>query len=84
MKVKLTVLESRCRCGLHKAGDTYIVEDTCPPLCHELWQNIYPSVYVLLNGGLLDMGQTKANKFQCRCNDSGRVLVEGKVLEEID
>ena len=32
-KVKLTVTESRCRDGSCKAGDEYIVEGLCPPLC---------------------------------------------------
>ena len=44
MKVKLTILESRCRDGLCKAGDTYLVDSICPPLCHELWSVLYPLV----------------------------------------
>ena len=51
-KVKLTVTESRCRCGYVKKGDTFIVDDLCPPLCHELWNTIYPSVFALKNGVL--------------------------------
>lgn len=35
-KVKLTITCAKCRCGYHKAGDIFIVEDICPPLCHEL------------------------------------------------
>ncbi|WP_242985345.1 TIGR04076 family protein [Vallitalea okinawensis] len=81
MKVKLTVLESTCRGGYHKEGDTYIVEDICPPICHELWQCIYPSVYTLINNGDLDFGTRKAKKFQCKCPDNGRVLIEGKVVD---
>ena len=46
-KVKLTVLESSCRCGYCKKGDEFIVEDLCPPLCHELWNVAYPFVYTL-------------------------------------
>ena len=56
MKVKLTITESRCRSGHFKAGDDFIVEDLCPPLCHELWHSIYPYVCVLQNGGDLDYG----------------------------
>lgn len=82
MKVKLTILESRCRGGYHKAGDTYIVEDICPSICHELWQCIYPSVYVLLNNGELDYGSTREKKFQFRCPDQGRVLIQGEVINE--
>lgn len=37
-------------------GEEFIVGDLCPPLCHELWHTIYPSVYALLNGGSLDCG----------------------------
>ena len=54
-KVKLTVTESRCRDGLCKAGDTFIVEGLCPPLCHELWSSVYPQVFALLNGAELDL-----------------------------
>ena len=41
-KVKLTITESACRGGYHRAGDSFLVEDLCPPLCHELWNGIYP------------------------------------------
>ena len=44
-KVKLTIAESKCRCGYFKKGQEFIVEDLCPPLCHELWNSIYPFVY---------------------------------------
>ena len=54
-KVKLTITESKCRCGYFKKGQEFIVEDLCPPLCHELWNNIYPSVYALQNGASLDL-----------------------------
>lgn len=80
-RVKLTVLESKCRGGYHKVGDTYIVEDICPPICHELWQCIYPNVYTLLNNGDLDFGNIRAKKFQFRCPDQGRVLIQGEVIE---
>ena len=46
-KVKLTVTESKCRGGYCKKGDVYIVEDLCPPLCHEFWNCIYPFIYAL-------------------------------------
>lgn len=82
MKVKLTILESKCRSNYHKAGDEFIVEDICPPICHELWQCIYPSVYVLLNNGDLDYGRVRAKKFRIRCPDGGRVLIQGEVIED--
>ena len=47
-KVRLMVTESKCRCGYLKAGDTFLVDDLCPPICHELWNTIYPSVYALI------------------------------------
>lgn len=81
MKVQLTIVESKCRSQHHKAGDQFIVGDVCPPICHELWQGIYPSVYVLLNNGDLDYGPSKAKRFSYRCPDNGRVLIEGKVVE---
>lgn len=82
MKVKLTILESKCRGNYHKAGDEFVVEDICPPICHELWQCIYPSVYALLNNGDLDYGKARAKKFQMRCPDGGRVSIQGEVIED--
>ena len=81
-KVRLTVTESRCRCGYVKAGDTFLVEDLCPPLCHELWNNIYPCVYALLNGGSLDHGETRAKCFDAACPDEGRVCIHGELAGE--
>ncbi|MBI9011463.1 MAG: TIGR04076 family protein [Clostridiales bacterium] len=81
MKVELTIVESKCRSHYHKAGDTFIVEDICPPICHELWQCIYPNVFALINNGSLDYGDKKAKKFSYRCPDNGRVLIEGRVIE---
>ena len=80
-KVKLTIVESRCRSGYCRAGDTYIVEDLCPPLCAELWHIIYPNVCVLRNGGDLDHGETRAKRFEARCPDEGRVVIRGEVVE---
>ena len=80
-KVRITILESKCRGGYHKRGDIYEVEDVCPPICHELWQNIYPSVYTLLNGGDLDFGDERRKEFKLSCSDGGRVKVKGEVIE---
>ncbi len=81
-KVKLTITESYCRGGYVKAGDTFIVDDLCPPLCHELWNSIYPSVYALKNGAELDYGNTRARCFDAKCPDGGRVCVHGEAVEE--
>ena len=81
-RVKLTVTESRCRGGYCKAGDTFIVEDLCPPLCHELWNSVYPSVYALRNGGMLDHGDERVRFFDARCPDGGRVVIHGETIED--
>ena len=81
MKVKLTITESRCRSGYFRAGDTFIVEDLCPPLCHELWNIVYPYVFALQNGTDLDCGETRAKRFTARCPDGGRVCILGEVVE---
>ena len=78
-KVKLTILESRCRGGYCRAGDTHIVEDLCPPLCHELWNRIYPYVFALQNGADLDCGASRSRSFDARCPDGGRVCVHGEL-----
>ena len=80
-KVKLTITESKCRCGYFKKGQEFIVEDLCPPLCHELWNNIYPSVYALQNGASLDYGEGRAKVFDAKCPDEGRVCIHGEVID---
>ena len=80
-KVKITITESACRSGYFKSGDTFIVENLCPPLCHELWNIIYPYVFALQNGAELDCGETRAKSFTARCPDGGRVTIFGEVIE---
>ncbi len=82
MKVKLTILESRCRDGLCKAGDVFWVDNVCPPLCHELWSVIYPQVFALQNGASLDRGDTRAACFTAACPDGGRVRLRGEAMPE--
>ncbi len=79
-KIKVTVAESSCRCDYCKKGDVFVVEDICPPMCHELWNTIYPMVYALQNGAELDHGNTKAKCFDAKCPDEGRVIVHGEVI----
>ena len=81
-KVKLTITESKCRCGYFKKGQEFIVEDLCPPLRHELWNRIYPFVYALQNGPSLDYGDCRAKKFDAACPDEGRVCIHGEVADE--
>jgi uncharacterized repeat protein (TIGR04076 family) len=81
MKIKLTIIESKCRSHLHKVGDEYIVGNLCPPICHELWQCIYPSVYALLNGGDLDCGDKRTKQFCMKCPDQGRVIIKGELIK---
>lgn len=80
-RVKLTIVDSECRCGYFTRGQEFLVEDLCPPLCHELWNNIYPLVYALQNGALLDYGQARAKMFDAECPDEGRVRIHGEVVE---
>ena len=82
-KVKLTIAESKCRCGYFKKGQEFIVEDLCPPLCHELWNIIYPSVYALQNGASLDYGDCRAKMFDAACPDEGRVCIHGEVVDQL-
>ena len=83
MKVRLTILESRCRDGLCAAGDTFIVESTCPPLCHELWSVIYPQVFALLNGASLDHADDRVRFFEASCPDGGRVRIRGEIVDPL-
>lgn len=81
MKVKLTIVESNCRSGYFKAEDEFIVEDLCPPLCHELWNVIYPYVFALQNGADLDCGCNRDFQFDAKCPDGGRVCIHGEVVQ---
>lgn len=81
IKVKLTIVESKCRSGYHKEGDTFVVEDLCPPLCHELWNTIYPMVYALRNGAELDHGNIRAKVFDAKCPDGGKVCIHGETID---
>ena len=80
-KVKLTIVASNCRSNYHCEGDSFVIGDICPPICHELWNAIYPSVMVLMNNGDLDYGDTRAKFFESRCPDNGRVLIRGEVTK---
>lgn len=82
-RVKLTITESKCRSAYFKKGDEFIVDDLCPPICHELWNIIYPSVYALLNGAELDYGDGRAKGFDANCPDGGRVSVHGEICSDI-
>ena len=79
-KVKLTITKSDCRSGYCRQGDVFIVEDLCPPLCHELWNSMYPYVFALLNGAELDHGDARAKVFDAKCPDGGRVQVHGEAI----
>jgi uncharacterized repeat protein (TIGR04076 family) len=81
-KVKITVTKSKCRSGYHKVGDSFIVEDLCPPICHELWNGAYPMIYALQNGGTLDYDNDKASVFDLQCPDGGRVKIHGERIED--
>lgn len=81
-KVKLTITESQCRSGYFQKGEEFIVEDLCPPLCHELWNMIYPYVFTLRNGGELDCGSARERYFDAQCPDGGRVRIHGEVIDD--
>lgn len=81
-KVKITVTGSHCRAGYLKKGDTYIIEDLCPPICHQLWSYLYPSVFALLNGATMEHAGVRSTEFDVRCPDEGRVEIHGELIEE--
>lgn len=81
-KVKLTVTESRCRENWCREGDVFVVDGLCPPVCHELWNSVYPQVFALLNGADLDYGETRACVFEAACPDGGRVKLRGERLPD--
>ena len=81
-KVKLTITKSSCRCGYFSEGQEFVIEDLCPPLCHELWNIIYPYVFALQNGADLDHGDVRAKMFDAKCPDEGRVHIHGEVIQD--
>ena len=80
-KVKLTMTESKCRGGYCKKGDIFIIEDLCPPICHELWNCMYPLIYAIQNGADLDYGNIRSPQFDMKCPDSGRVSIHGERID---
>lgn len=81
-KVLVTVENSECRSGIHKTGERFIVDEVCPPMCHELWNNIYPMLYALGNGAKLESGSDREESFTAVCPDGGRVKVRAELLSE--
>lgn len=81
-KIKLTITKSNCRCNYSKCGDEFIIDDLCPPICHELWNVIYPYVFALKNGASLDFGEIRIKEFVAKCPDEGRVVVHGVVVKK--
>ena len=82
MKVRLTITESNCRSRYFKASNEFIVEDLCPPLCHELWNVIYPYVFALQNGADIDCGCNRDFQFDAKCPDGDRVCIHGEVVRK--
>ena len=80
-KVKLTVTYSDCRSGHFSVGDTFVVDDLCPPICHELWNIVYPYVFALQNGAVLDADTGSARSFDACCPDGCRVKIHGELAE---
>ena len=83
-KVKLTIIDSKCKSGFHKKGDEFIIDETiCPPICMELWHYSYPYIWALLNGGELDSSDgTKKKSDTVICPDEGRVTLRIEVIDE--
>ena len=81
-RVRLIFTDSKCRSGYFQKGQEFVVEDLCPPLCHELWNCIYPYVFALQNGAELDYGESRKKKFDAKCPDEGRVCIHGELLFE--
>ena len=79
-----TVTESRCRCGYVQTGDTFLIDDLCPPICHELWNCIYLSVYALKNGASLDYGTVRKKCFDAFCPDEGRVRIHAEAVDPME
>ena len=80
--VRLTVTESRCRGGLCREGDTFLVRDVCPPICCELWHAAWPYVLALQSGGELDSGDGREKSFTVKCPDGGRVTLRGEAVRD--
>ncbi len=82
-RIKLTIVESRCRSGLHTAGQEYIITEDrtiCPPVCMELWHHAYPDIWALLNGAELDRGEEKCRCSEISCPDECRVRIKVEVI----
>ena len=81
-KIRLTITQSACRSGWHTAGEEFIYDGRCPPLCAELWHAAHPYVFALQNGGMLDCGEMQSQSFDIVCPDGGRVRLHGERTED--
>ena len=79
-RVRLTITDSWCRCFCSERQ--FLVEDLCPPLCHKLWNSIYPQACALLNGAGLGYGGVRAKRFDAKCPNGGRASIHGEIMEE--
>ena len=73
-RVKLTVIRSECRSGLHGEGEEYVIGEVCPPICHELWNNIYPMLYAAGCGehsGAVSHDAVYLENAEARCRAAG-------------
>ena len=81
-RMKLTVIRSECRGGLHSEGEEYVIGEVCPPICHELWNNIYPMLYAAGCGADIESGEGYSSAFTASCPDGGRVTVKCERIDD--
>ncbi len=81
-KVKITILESRCRLGTCKKGDEYVFWDVCPPVCAKLWGLMWPEVLKLHNGGEVETERGPAKWFEADCPDGSFVRARAETVED--
>lgn len=86
-KVIITVSESKCRSGLHKAGQVFRIDEEnpiCPPMCVELWHYAYPYVWALLNGAEDDRPDgSRGAEATVVCPDEGRVRLRIEAIRDV-
>ena len=76
---EIRIIESRCRDGLNRAGEVFLFDGHCPPICPELMAPMNHLLYAIKEGmKRIDGDDTVTVK----CPDSARVVAEITIFDD--
>lgn len=75
-KVKLTITKNNCTCGYYEDNQEFIIGDLCPPICSDVWYEMYPVILALQKDGIYK-GKTE---FDFDCKTEGKVGIHVGII----